>query len=172
VNQEILNVLFIADIVGKPGIDIVKKHIVSIKKKYAVDLCIANGENGAGGKGLTDQMLVNISIWGFSHHQRQPYFDKLNFLSFLDKNPKVLRPINYPASVNGRGSIVVTLDSNIRVGIINAQGRTFMYPIDCPFRVLSEEINRIGRLTSVIIVDFHAEATAEKMQWGGIWMER
>jgi len=162
-----INVLFIADIIGKPGLNIVKHHLPSLKKKYNIDLCIANGENGAGGKGLTEAIAneyfyLGINVITSGNH----IFDKSKLHKFLNENKAILRPLNYPPSNDGRGSLIVNLEENIKVAIINAQGRTFMYSIDCPFRTISEEINRLTTTTPIIIVDFHAEATAEKVAMG------
>lgn len=165
--KEQINVLFIADIVGKPGLNIVKKYIGSIKKEYKIDFCIANGENGAGGKGLTESIAheyfaLGINVITSGNH----IFEKYKFFKFLNENQRILRPINYPLSNHGHGSLIASIEDGIHIGVINAQGRTYMYPIDCPFRKISEEINRINQITPIIIVDFHAEATAEKMAMG------
>ena len=165
--KEQVNILFIADIIGKPGLNIVKKHIGVIKQKYNIDFCIANGENGAGGKGLTESIAyeyfeIGINAITSGNH----IFEKNKLFKFLNENQRILRPINYPLSNNGHGSLIATIKNGIQIAVINAQGRTFMYPIDCPFRKISEEINRICQITPMIIVDFHAEASAEKMAMG------
>ncbi|MEE4312487.1 MAG: TIGR00282 family metallophosphoesterase, partial [candidate division KSB1 bacterium] len=165
--EQQINVLFIADIVGKPGMEALKAHIANVKEKYRIDFCIANGENGAGGKGLTEEIAheyytVGIDVITGGNH----IFDKHKIFKFLDQNPRVLRPLNYPPSNHGKGSLVATLHSGTKIGVINAQGRTFMYPIDCPFRTVAEEVQRIKLVTPVIVLDFHAEATAEKIAIG------
>lgn len=162
-----INILFIADIVGTPGLKIVKENIKRIKEEYKIDFCIANGENGAGGKGLTEKIAneffeTGINVITSGNH----IFEKSALFRFLNQNHRILRPINYPLSNHGHGSLIATVDGGVKIGVINAQGRTFMFPIDCPFRRVSEEINRISKITPIIIVDFHAEATAEKMALG------
>ncbi len=162
-----LNILFIADIIGNPGLKIVKNNLPDLKGKYNVDLCIANGENGASGKGLSSEVALEyfkcgIDVITSGNH----IFENFKFYKFLSNNTRILRPINYPAGVIGRGSLIFTLPDDIKVGIINAQGRTFMYPIDCPFRSVIEETKKIKEVTPNIFLDFHAEASAEKMAMG------
>ena len=165
--EHLVNILVIADIIGKPGLNVVKKYLESIKKKYDIDFCIANGENGAGGKGLTEIIAheyfdIGINAITSGNH----IFDKNKIFKFLNENRRILRPINYPPANHGHGSLIATISDEIKIGVINAQGRTFMYPIDCPFRTISEEINQISQVTPIIIVDFHAEASAEKVAMG------
>lgn len=162
--HEQLNILFIADIIGRPGLTIIKKVVPELREKYGIDFCIANGENGSGGKGLTENIAQEyfksgIDLITTGNH----IFEKYNYFKFLNSNHKVLRPLNYPLGTCGKGSSIISFAPDIKIGVINIQGRTFMLPIDCPFRAVSEEINKIKPLTPVIIVDFHAEATAEKM---------
>jgi len=167
VNQHQINILFIADIIGKPGLIIVKNLVKKLRTQYQVDFCIANGENGSGGKGLTEQIAQDylnsgIDVITSGNH----IFEKYAAHKLLNASNKILRPLNYPFGTSGRGSLVATLLNNIKIGVINIQGRTFMLPIDCPFRTVQEEINKIRQITPIIIVDFHAEATAEKMAMG------
>lgn len=162
-----VNILFIADIIGTPGLNAVMKHIQRVKQEYAIDFCIANGENGAGGKGLTYEIAqkyysIGIDMITSGNH----IFDKNAIYKYLDQDNKIIRPINYPKTVHGRGSYIAMTRDNIKIGVINAQGRTFMYPIDCPFRMTLEEVNRIRAFTPIILIDFHAEATAEKVTMG------
>ncbi|RKY85661.1 TIGR00282 family metallophosphoesterase [candidate division KSB1 bacterium] len=162
--KNILRVLFIADIVGKGGIDITSKFIVELFKKYDIELCIANAENAYLGKGITSSILNRIFRMGINVVTSGNHiWDKPGISSILEKNIYLLRPINYPKGNPGRGSIVYRVDNRTRVGIINAQGRTFMYPIDCPFRTVMDEVVKIRKETNLIIIDFHAEATSEKL---------
>jgi len=163
-NKETLSILFIADIVGKPGLEILSALLPNLKKKYRVDLCIANGENGADGKGLTEKIArhyfsIGIDVITGGNHS----WNFASFRRYLDTATRVLRPLNYPDGAPGHGSALLQIQNNIPVGVINLQGRTFMYNIDCPFRKASEEIERLKNRTPVIVIDFHAEATAEKM---------
>lgn len=165
--NEIINVLFIADIIGKPGLKIVENTLPELRQLYDIDICIANGENGAAGKGLTQEIAAKYFqsgidvITGGNH-----IFENFGYQKLLENNPKIIRPANYPRGVYGKGSIVVATEKNDKIGVINLQGRTFMYPIDCPFQTGMREVQRIKSATNCIIVDFHAEATAEKMALG------
>jgi len=162
-----INVLFIADIIGKPGLTIVKRVVNQLREQYQVDFCIANGENGSAGKGLTE----NIAQQYFNHGidiitSGNHIFEKYGIHRLLNTSQKIIRPLNYPFGVSGRGSLIATLSDNVKIGVINIQGRTFMLPIDCPFQTVKEEIKKIRQVTPIIIVDFHAEATAEKIAMG------
>jgi metallophosphoesterase (TIGR00282 family) len=158
-----INVLFVADIVGKPGRDITARMLPGLLRKHDVDFCVANGENAADGKGITPreffelrQMGIDV-ITGGNH-----IWDKKEGHKLLGEQSQLLRPLNYPADNLGLGSGVYELRRGEKLGVINLQGRTFMYPIDCPFRLGKQEAERLRPQTRLILVDFHAEATAEK----------
>lgn len=162
-----INVLFIADIVGKPGLNIVQKYISELKNKYKIHFCIANGENGAGGKGLTRKIAntyfdLGIDVITSGNH----IFEKSNIFKQLADDKRLLRPLNYPPTNSGKGSHIALVENGVKIAVISLQGRTFMYPIDCPFRSISEELNHLSQTTKIIVVDFHAEATAEKLAMG------
>lgn len=166
-SKNTVTVLFIADIVGKPGYEVLTTFLPSLKRKYNPDICIANGENGSQGKGLTEAIAkkyftagVNV-ITGGNHIWNIPQFRK-----HLTNNNFILRPANYPNSAPGKGATLHTTMTGVHIGVLNLQGRTFMYPIDCPFRRGKEEIEKLRRLTNIIFVDIHAEATAEKIALG------
>jgi len=159
-----ITVFFIADVVGKPGADIVAALLPGIKKTHRVDLCIANGENADNGNGITETQTrqffgIGIDVITGGNHT----WSHVAFRHQLDISSRVLRPLNYPAEAPGKGSCVVTTPGGVPVAIVNLQGRTFMYPIDDPFRRGHEEISRLREQTRLIVVDMHAEATAEKM---------
>ncbi len=162
------NVLFIADIIGKPGLTVVKQVVKQLREQHQIDFCIANGENGSAGKGLTE----NIAKEYFNHGidvitSGNHIFEKFGVHKLLNAySHRILRPLNYPFGASGRGSLIAAISNNIKIGVINIQGRTFMLPIDCPFRTVKEEINKIRQITPIILIDFHAEATAEKMAMG------
>jgi len=165
--NDVLNILFIADIIGKPGLKIVQNSVPEIRQLYNIDLCIANGENGAAGKGLTEPIAAQyfqhgIDVITSGNH----IFENYNFPKLLNSNSRILRPINYPRGVTGKGWTIYRTKKNEKIGVMNAQGRTFMFPIDCPFQALSREISRIRLETPYIFVDFHAEASAEKIAMG------
>ncbi|MBN1351957.1 TIGR00282 family metallophosphoesterase [candidate division KSB1 bacterium] len=162
-----INVLFIADIIGKPGLEITSSLIAHLKKKHRVDLCIANGENGAAGKGLSDNIAktyfsLGIDVITSGNH----IWDNRNFHTFLAMNNNVLRPYNYPEDNIGRGYTIVNILDQIPVLVLNLQGKTFMFPIDCPFRAANEVIDKYKDKIKIFIIDFHAEASAEKMALG------
>jgi metallophosphoesterase (TIGR00282 family) len=163
-----INILFIADIIGRPGFEIVEKHIHTLFHKYSIDLVIANGENGTVGKGLTAKVVqlyfeLGINVITSGNH----IWNRNKLFPLLETEPNLLRPLNYPPECPGHGSCVVELQSDSNVGIINLQGRSFMYSIDCPFRTVDLEIKRLkSEGIKIIIIDFHAEATAEKIALG------
>ncbi|MDP4115782.1 MAG: TIGR00282 family metallophosphoesterase [Bacteroidota bacterium] len=157
-----INILFIGDIVGKPGMNVVQTWLPSIIQKYKADFVIVNGENASDGKGCTDKegrplfdIGVNV-ITGGNHT-----WDKHQSQDYLKEEPRVLRPLNYPKGAYGNGFHIANTKKG-KVAVVNLQGRTFMTPIDCPFRSADWVLNRIGNDTKVVIIDFHAEATAEK----------
>ncbi len=159
-----MNILFIGDIVGKPGRRAVKAILPDLIKKLKLDLVIANCENAAGGFGITEKTAselfsAGIHIMTSGNH----IWDKKEALSLLPKEDRILRPLNYPPGVPGRGSIVYRASNSVKVGIINLSGRVFMGLMDCPFRTVEKEIEAIKKETNIIIVDLHAEATSEKL---------
>jgi len=164
--QDNLRVLFIGDIVGKPGRSAVKTILSGLIEKLKIDFIIANGENAAGGFGITEkiakelfQQRINVITTG--NH----IWDKKDDISYIAKDPWILRPFNYPPGVPGQGSIIYNLNG-LNIGIINLIGRVFMAPVDCPFRKGLAEVERISETTRIIIIDFHAEATSEKIALG------
>lgn len=162
-----VRIMMIGDIVGRPGRMIVKEKLRYLKKKHALDFIIANGENAAGGVGLTkaiaDELFNSeIDFLTMGNHT----WDKKEIFEFIDYEPCLIRPANYPPGTPGKGSSVVRLKRDLKIGIINLSGRTFLSPLDCPFRIGEELAKSIARETPVIIVDFHAEATSEKIAFG------
>jgi hypothetical protein len=159
-----VTILFIADIFGKPGLDITTQLLPELRERCQADLVIANGENGADGKGLTEKIAqqyfeLGIGVITGGNH----IWDNPGIYKLWQKDHRVLRPANYPAPNPGRGAVTIELNDGISVGVINLQGRTYMYPIDCPFRTADAILRHLHRKTNIILVDFHAEATAEKM---------
>lgn len=159
--------LFVADINGKSGLAIASRLLPGLIKQYSPSIVIANGENAADGKGLTEKIAQNLFglgihvITGGNHT-----WDNPGIYEVWKKNLNALRPANYPVNNPGRGGSIFTTSSGVKVGIINLQGRTFMSPIDCPFQTADHMIESMRREASVLLVDFHAEATAEKMAMG------
>lgn len=156
-----IKVLFIGDIFGRPGREIVKDFLSSNRDKY--DVIIANCENASSGKGLTPNNLEELLSFGIDALTSGNHiWSKKEIIPYLNKDYPLLRPLNYPKDAPGRGSIIFTTKKNVKIGLINLQGRVFMQAIDCPFRVGYEEILKLKQSTNIIIVDFHAEATSEK----------
>ncbi len=161
-----LNVLFIGDIIGKPGLNIVQTWLPGLIQKYKAYFVIANGENAADGKGCTEKegsVLFNLGvnvITGGNHT-----WDKHQSQDYLRAEPRALRPLNYPKGAYGNGYIVSETKKG-KVAVMNMQGRTFMASIDCPFRIAEWVLSKLKNETNIIFMDFHAEATAEKMAMG------
>jgi hypothetical protein len=164
--QDNVRILFIGDIVGRPGRKILYKFLPELKSSYEVDITIANCENAAGGLGLTEkvglELLGLIDILTSGNH----IWQKKEAFSLLDKNDRIIRPANFPPGNPGRGSTIFVNRKGYKIAILNLQGRIFMEPIDCPFRIADQEIEKLKRITPIIIVDFHAEATSEKQALG------
>ncbi|MDH5203298.1 MAG: TIGR00282 family metallophosphoesterase [Nitrospirota bacterium] len=162
-----MKVLFIGDIIGKVGRVTTKELIPNIVNRYKIDLVIANGENAAGGFGITEEVVSEIFKCGVHVITTGNHvWDKKEFVTQVLKEDRVLRPLNYPPGVPGYGSILYTLPNGEKVAVINLSGRVFMSTMDCPFRVGKEEAERLANVTKIIIVDFHAEATSEKIAFG------
>ncbi len=162
-----MKVLFIGDIVGTVGRTAVKALLPSLLHRYKIDFVIANGENAAGGFGITEKTAAEIFASGVHVITSGNHiWDKKEAIPYIAKENRIIRPLNYPPGVPGYGSIVTSLSDGTKIAVINISGRVFMSSIDCPFRVGMDEIERIRTETSVIIVDFHAEATSEKIAFG------
>lgn len=162
-----MKVLFIGDIVGKPGRKVISALLPGIVGRHGVDIVIANCENAAGGFGVTrkivDELYHNeIDILTSGNH----IWDKKEASNFIDDYETLLRPANYPEGTVGKGSVVIDTRLGISLGVLNLEGRIFMKPLDSPFRVAEREIERLKNKTDIIIVDMHAEATSEKEALG------
>jgi metallophosphoesterase (TIGR00282 family) len=157
-----LKVLFFADVVGKPGRYILSQMCKSLTEKYGAHYVIANIENAAGGFGITPEMARKIFSYGVDCQTSGNHiWDRQDVLQYIDEQPKLLRPANYPPGCPGNGFLIDEADG-FKVGVLNLMGRTYMKDIDCPFRTADRMINTIREETKNIIVDFHAETTSEK----------
>lgn len=162
-----LNILFISDICGSTGRKCVDELLPGLKRELAVDLVVANGENAAHGVGLTPRLAEELFVSGVdvittgNHVWRHP-----DLLPLLDDEPHLLRPANYPPSLPGHGWVIARTSSGSRVAVVNLQGRTFMNPIDCPFRAIDEIMEGEVAQADAVVIDFHAEATSEKQAFG------
>jgi len=162
-----MRILFIGDIVGKPGREMVRKGVRALVEEHEIDLVIANAENAAAGFGITKDIGDTLLEWGVDVMTSGNHiWDKKEAIDYIASEPRLLRPANYPAGVPGRGSYVAKTGDGRSVGIVNVMGRVFMANIDDPFQVVLREIEAIRHRANVIIVDFHAEATSEKVAMG------
>jgi metallophosphoesterase, MG_246/BB_0505 family len=162
-----MTILFIGDIVGRPGRDLVHKGLRALVDHYDVDLTIANAENAAAGFGLTRDIGQTLLDWGIDVMTSGNHiWDKKEVLEYIPAEPRLLRPANYPAGVPGRGSCVAQTRDGRSVAVINVMGRVFMAPLDDPFAVALREIEAVRHRARIIVVDMHAEATSEKIAMG------
>jgi metallophosphoesterase (TIGR00282 family) len=162
-----VKILFVGDIVGKAGRKAARTALPKLFQDHRIDLTIANGENAAGGFGITPKIAENLLSYDIDLLTSGNHiWDKKDIIGFLDETDVLLRPANYPDSVPGRGSALIRTKTGLVVGVINVSGRVFMDSLDCPFRVALEESEKLKRSTPVLIVDFHAEATSEKEAFG------
>jgi len=162
-----MNILFIGDIMGKPGRRAVRELLPGLLDTRQIDLVIANCENAAGGFGVTRDIVEelfsdNIDVLTSGNH----IWDKKEIENFIEDYQNLIRPANYPKGVRGFGSTITVGRSGTLVGVLNLMGRVFMRDIDCPFRSAQREIAQLKERTKIIIVDFHAEATSEKQALG------
>ena len=162
-----MNILFIGDIVGRPGRELIRKGLRPLIDHHGVDLTIANAENAAAGFGVTKDIGDSLLEWGVDVMTSGNHiWDKKEVFGYIDTEPRLLRPANYPAGVPGRGSYLAHTGDGRAVGVVNVMGRVFMLQIDDPFAVVLKEIEALRPKTRVIVVDFHAEATSEKIAMG------
>jgi len=162
-----MRILFIGDIFGKPGREIARRAIPALVERESIDFVIANVENSAAGFGVTGDIADAIVGYGVDAMTSGNHvWDKKEVLDYMPRQPKLLRPANFPPGVPGRGSYLGRTRTGEPVGVINVMGRIFMQPMDDPFAIVLKEIDAMRAKTRVIIVDFHAEATSEKVAMG------
>jgi len=161
-----LGFLFIGDIIGHPGRRALRRCLPRLREKYSPDFIVANAENAAGGVGITEEigteLLGLVDVLTSGNH----VWDKKEALPYLEREPRLLRPANYPPINPGKGSYILESTRGWKAGVLNLQGRVFMEPLDCPFRVADGEVAKLRAVTPIIVVDFHAEATSEKQALG------
>ena len=162
-----LTVLFLGDIVGEPGRSAVIARLPSLKEQHAIDFIVVNGENAAGGRGITGKITIDLLRAGVAVITTGDHvWDQKETLTFIETEPRLLRPINYPAGAPGNGSIVLDTVKG-KIGVINVQCRTFMQPIlDNPFRAMETAVAKVREETPNILVDVHGETTSEKIAMG------
>jgi len=164
----LLNILFIGDIMGKPGRYAVNKLLPRLKEELNIEFVIANGENAAGGKGLTPSVVSELYNYGVDVITGGNHiWANREILNIIDSEPALLRPANFPSDMGipGRG-VSIFNRGDFSIAVVNLIGRVFMKPYDCPFRTATKIIDELQEKTSLIIVDFHAEATSEKVAMG------
>jgi len=162
-----MKILFIGDIVGRPGRNAVCKIVPEMRKELMLDFVVANAENSSGGSGITPQTageLFNASVdvltSGDHIWKRKEIFELIHF------EPRIIRPANFPSGAPGRGFGIYQAASGAKIGIVNLLGRVFLEPLDCPFKAVRDVVAQIRKETNTIIVDIHAEATSEKIALG------
>ena len=161
-----LGFLFLGDIIGRPGRLALKKFLPSLKDKLTPAFIVGNAENAAGGAGITEEVGQELFRLADVLTSGNHVWDKKEALPYLDREPRLLRPANYPPGNPGKGSYILESKFGWKAAVLNLQGRVFMEPIECPFRVAAEEVEKLRAVTPFIIVDFHAEATSEKQALG------
>ena len=162
-----MKLLFVGDVVGKPGRRILETRLPEIQKSHDVDFTVVNGENIAAGRGITpalsdDLLALGVDVITTGNH----IWAQRDITGYLDKEPRLLRPDNFPADAPGAGVFHGRSRSGHAVIVINLQGRVFMQPIECPFRALDDILGGLDEPNAAILVDFHAEATSEKVGMG------
>ncbi len=166
--KETLNILFIGDVIGEPGFNLLKSLLPSYISKYKVDFVIVNSENISGGLGILEKdakklLGLDVDVLTGGNHT----LDKIQTHKYLNEAEKVLRPINYPKGVYGKGyGIYEVKNTGVKICVSNFQGRIYMKPLDCPFRAFDSLYEKVKEITNIIIIDFHAEVTAEKIAFG------
>ncbi len=162
-----LTILFLGDIVGEPGRSAVISRLPALKEEHGLDFIIVNGENAAGGRGITPKITIDLLRAGVSVITTGDHiWDQKEIVSFIDTEPRLLRPLNYPNGAPGNGAIVLETGKG-KVGVINVQARTFMQPIlENPFQAMDTAVARMCGETRVILVDVHGETTSEKIAMG------
>lgn len=161
-----MRILFIGDIMGRSGRKALETHLPSLRDTLKPDVVIVNGENAAGGAGITSKICkefydLGVNVITTGNH----VWDQREIIFYIDKDKTLLRPINFPAGTQGRGMVTVNAANGKKITVVNAMARLFMDPLDDPFAILDTLLQKeqMGRTTSAIFVDFHGEATSEKM---------
>jgi metallophosphoesterase (TIGR00282 family) len=162
-----MKILFIGDIVGSPGREAVKGLVPKLQNEYKLDFVVANAENAAGGSGITASVArelfesgVNVLTSGDHIWKKHEIFE------IITKEERILRPLNFPAGVPGRGASLFKAKNGKSIGVVNVNGRVFMAALECPFKTSKQAVEELSESTKVIIVDIHAEATSEKVALG------
>ncbi len=162
-----MKVLFIGDIFGEPGRRALSRAVPRLVAQRQIDIVIGNGENAAGGFGITPELAEELFDLGLAVITTGNHaWDKKEILDYFPREPRLLRPANYPDGVPGHGSVVVESAGGEKLGVLQLMGRAYMPTLDCPFQVAKKELAALKKRTVAVIVDMHAEATSEKMAMG------
>jgi len=162
-----VKVLFIGDIFGEPGRRALARAVPRLVAQRQIDVVIGNGENAAGGFGITPELAEELFDLGLAVITTGNHaWDKKEILDYIPREPRLLRPANYPSGVPGNGSVVVESAGGEQLGVLQLMGRAYMPTLDCPFQVAKKELVALKKRTVAVIVDMHAEATSEKMAMG------
>jgi len=162
-----LRLMMIGDIVGRPGRRAVKVNLEGLRREFDLELVIANGENAAGGNGITrevaqDLFSAGVDVLTMGNH----VWNKKDALDYIAQETRIVRPANYPPGTPGSGVNIYETRRKVKVAVINLAGRVFLQTLDCPFRKADELVKQVRDQARVVVVDFHAEATSEKMAMG------
>lgn len=164
-----MRLLFLGDVVGRPGRQVVLEHLPRLRRQWALDFVVVNGENAAGGFGITEAIYEEFLEAGadavtLGNHA----FDQREALVFIARAPRLVRPANYPPGTPGRGAALIEANNGAQVLVVNMMGRAFMDPLDDPFAAIDRELDTapLGLVADATIVDFHAETTSEKQAFG------
>jgi len=162
-----VNILFIGDIIGRPARKTLSKFVPQLIHEYMIDFIIANGENLAGGVGLTketaeEMFALGINVLTSGNH----IWAKKDAIELLQNDKRVLRPLNYPEQCPGRGYTIIDTPDAHSVAVVNLMGRVYIQSLECPFKAIEDLLAKLAKHTKIIIVDFHAEATSEKIAMG------
>jgi hypothetical protein len=162
-----LRLLFLGDVIGEPGRKAVIESVTYFKQERGVDFVVVNGENSAGGRGITPRISIDLLRAGVAVITTGDHiWDQRDVVPYISTEPRLLRPLNYPAGTPGNGSIVLETAKG-KIAVVNVQGRTFMQPpLENPFLRMDEEVERLRQETPMIFVDVHAETTSEKIAMG------
>jgi 2',3'-cyclic-nucleotide 2'-phosphodiesterase len=159
-----VKLLFIGDVVGQPGRRAVKEIVPKLREAHGLHFVIANGENSAGGSGITSKTAEEIFSAGVDLITSGDHlWDQKEVLELLQNEKRFVRPLNYPAGTPGQGSAIAEVPKGLRIAVLNLQGRTFMPDLENPFHAARAEVDRLRQRTKIIFVDMHAEATSEKI---------
>ncbi len=167
-NEGTIRILFLGDIVGEPGRKAVIENLASVRERHSIDFIIVNGENSAGGRGITPRISIDLLRAGAAVITTGDHvWDQQEIVDYFPTEPRLLRPINYPPGTPGNGSVVLETAKG-KVAVVQAQGRSFIQPpLENPFLAMEEEAARLrAEGVKVIVLDFHAETTSEKIAMG------